>query len=263
MSSTAPDVARHGAPDRTHPSSRRAMEHRFFTTYLVALILVIFLGFAPTFYLRGIMPPYAPLRPLRPEVIAHGVLAAAFLLAFPLQAWLIATNRRALHILVGNWAFALGVAMLPLGYVIALTNYHSLAGAPLPPPLVPATISSAPLLDVVALATLLWIGWQRRHEAQVHKRLMVMMACGLSDPGISRLPLGLGDGIAGVLLSSALVFATTLPLWGWDLATRRRLHWATVLGSALLGGKLVLRLLIGTTPGWIAFVAMLPGFGAP
>ena len=41
-------------------------ERRFFTSYTIVIALIIVAGFAPSFFLRGLMPPYVPLKPLPP-----------------------------------------------------------------------------------------------------------------------------------------------------------------------------------------------------
>jgi hypothetical protein len=206
--------------------------------------------------LRGVVPPYHPLRPLRPEVIFHGILAGAFILFYPIQTWLIATDRRAWHIRLGNWGFALGLLLLPLGYFVAANFYRVLANLPPSFGIKPALVVTFPILDLVALAILLAVAWRRRFDTQAHKRLMILIACGLADPAISRLPLG-GEG-----LLAALTASTVLPLWVWDFVRNRRIHWATLLGSALLFAKLLSRPLVAPTNSWATLVAALPGFGA-
>src|SRR5690606_10212088 len=136
-------------PVREAPAKRT--ERRFFSFYTLALAAIVFAGFAPSFYVRGIVEPYHPLAPLRPEVVLHGFLAGAFMLMFPLQSWLIATNRRALHMKIGNWGFVLGLLMLPVGYVVAAGTYHAVA--PLEDSLgfSAAMIMAAPLPDLVVL----------------------------------------------------------------------------------------------------------------
>jgi len=236
-------------------------ERLFFSCYAIALALVIFSGFAPSFYLRGVVPPYHPLKPLHPEVIFHGILAGAFILLYPLQTWLIATDRRASHIRLGNWGFALGLLMLPLGYYVAANLYRSLANLPPAIGIKPALVVAFPLLDLVVLATLLAVAWRRRFDMQAHKRLMILIACGLADPAVSRLPVW-GAGLQGELAASAVVLSTVLPLWIWDFLRNRLIHWATLLGSGLLFAKLLTRPLLAPTDSWATLVATLPGFGA-
>jgi len=232
-------------------------ERVFFSIYALALALVIFPGFAPSFYLRGVVPPYHRLNPLRPEVILHAILAGTFILLYPLQTWLIATGRRTWHIRLGKWGFALGLLMVPVGYWVAASFYRVLAKLPPNFGIKPALVMAAPLPDIVVFAILLAVAWRKRFDIQTHKRLMILIACGLADPAISRFPFWSAE-----LLPSAVTFSTVVPLWAWDLARNRALHWATLFGSGLLLAKLSGRLLFAATEGWASLVAALPGFGA-
>jgi hypothetical protein len=51
-----------------------------------------------------------------------------------------------------------------------------------------------------------------------------------------------------------------LALVGWDLATRGRLHQATIWGGALLVGSQILRTAIMMTPAWVAAAGWMVGF---
>jgi len=232
-------------------------ERRFFASYTIVIALIIVAGFAPSFFLRGLMPPYVPLRPLPPELIAHGLLAATFTLFFPLQAWLIASGKRAVHVKLGNWGFALGAAMLPASYMVAAFTYNRVLPAD---PNFAAIVAGVALSALPTLIVLLALGWRRRFDAQTHKRLMVVIICVLADPAIARLPLW-GAPPLGFVVGQLAMLALLIPLWVWDFARRGRPHWATVLGTLLYVFELTWRLPVITTPQWRAFVAGLPGFG--
>jgi len=249
--SSAPSITARGKSGRA--------ERRFFTGYMLAIAALLILGFAPTFYLRGIAPPYHPLKPLRPEVLFHGLLASAFVLVFPLQTGLIAVGKRALHVQLGKWGFLLGAAMLPLLYVVGITSYHAAAAnGSAAPPIVAAL--AVPTIPVLAL--LLGVAWRSRYDAQSHKRWMVVIGCLLTDPAFNRLPLWEAS-FTGFVASEIATLATLAPLWVWDLFTRGKPHVATVLGSAAFFLLLAARTLAAPTPEWAGFLAMLPGFGPP
>ena len=56
-------------------SDRRTSERRFYSRMALLLVVVVFLGFAPSFYLRGIVPEYPRPNPtLPPAVIFHGLM---------------------------------------------------------------------------------------------------------------------------------------------------------------------------------------------
>lgn len=243
----------------TPPVPTARAERRFFTGYTLAILAAIFAGFAPSFFLRGLVEPYGPLRPLGPAVLIHGVVTAAWVLLFPVQAALIAANKRSLHVQLGKVGFALGVAMTATAYVIAIGIYHE----PAPPPLTPALNVLLPLTDVMTLCVLLPLGWAWRRDAAAHKRLMLVIGCLLSGAAIFRLPFWDRTDVASIVVIHVFLFATLLPLWLWDWRTRGKLHRATVVGSAILFVDMFGRLAVAQTAAWAAFVRLLPGFGAP
>jgi hypothetical protein len=245
------------APPRRPGVSKRA-EHLFYTFYMTALVAVIFAGFAPSFYLRGIAPSAAPLDELRAAMIVHGLMMSAFMLAFPVQAWLAGQRRLKAHVALGKAAFALGVVLLPVAYVTGAGSYH--AARPGISDAMAVSFMVLPLFGVVTLGIGLWIAWAKRYEAQTHKRLMIAIACAMTDPAIFRMPIWV-QGPEGLLFIQAVMLATLIPLWLWDLITLRRVHKGTLIGSGLFVGVVVLRTLAMPTAAWAAVVHALPLYG--
>lgn len=239
----------------------RTREHVFFGGYMVAIVAIIFAGFAPSFYLRGIAPAATPLAPVRWDMAIHGVLASLFMLAFPLQAWLAARGRIQAHITLGKWTFLLGAALVPLGYVIGAGAYHAVRPVPIPREML-EPFMVLPLFASLFLGVALWVAWRRRFDGPTHKRLMVAIACLMADPAIFRLPI-VEPGPNGFLAIQALMLATLLPLWLWDLATLGRVHRGTAIGSALFTGEIIVRTLVMPTSAWAALVHALPLYGIP
>jgi hypothetical protein len=238
------------------PQQAAPAERRFYGGFTLAILLAILVGFAPSFFLRGLVEPFGPLKPLRPAVLVHGLVATAWVVLLPLQAWLISTGRRRLHTQLGKIGFALGAVIAASAYVVAMGLYRE----PVTPPLTPALNVVLPLTDVATLCVLLPLAWVRRFDAQAHKRLMLVIACLVAGAAIFRLPMWDRSGIGGFVVIHLALFATLVPLWIWDLRTRGRLHRATLLGSAFLAVDMFGRLLIAQTAAWAAFVRLLPGF---
>ncbi|MFT3810131.1 MAG: hypothetical protein QM698_09455 [Micropepsaceae bacterium] len=255
-----PKAGAKAKPRTKTPGSRRA-ESVFITAYLTVLIAIIFIGFSPSFYLRGVVEPAAPLAPLRIETIVHAALASVFMIAFPLQGFLAARRRMKAHIRIGRWAFVLGAVLVPIGYVAGAGAYHAVRPVPVPREMMEAFVS-LPLFGSAALALALWLGWRSRLDGATHKRLIVTLACMMADPAIFRLPIWT-MGPEGLVFIQAVMLATLAPLWIWDLATLRRIHKGTLIGSAVFAGEVVLRTLIMPTEGWTALVHALPLYGAP
>jgi hypothetical protein len=245
------------APSAGQPQRKARAERRFYTGYTLAILLVILIGFAPSFFFRGLVEPYGPLKPLRPAVLVHGVVTAAWVMLFPLQAWLINTGRRGLHMQLGKLGFALGAVSTVTAYVVAMGLYRG----PAAPPLTPALNVVLPLTDAATLCVLLPLAWAWRLDGQAHKRLMLVIGCLLCGAAIFRLPIWSRTDLVDFFVIHLALFATLAPLWLWDWRTLGRLHRATLLGSGILAVDMFGRLLIAQTATWAAFVRLLPGFG--
>ena len=105
-----------------------------------------------------------------------------------------------------------------------------------------------PLFAVGLFAVFVVAGIRARRDPQRHKRLMLLATIALLPPAIARWVLLLGLGPPVVLAVSTLFL---LPLVGWDLKTRRRLHPATLWGGLLLVVSGPLRLALAQTDGWL------------
>lgn len=247
-------------PDGQTPApaaARRRAEHRFFIGYMIAMALVILIGFAPSFFLRGLVTTPNPLRPMRADALVHGLIATPLVLLFPIQALLVSLGRQRLHIALGKAGFILALTMVPLLYVVGSFSYRTT-----PPPMasLAPVMASLVLFALPAMAALLWLGWRFRFDGQAHKRFMAAFACLLTGPALSRMPL-FPPPPAGIAATELVVLALLIPIWLWDLRTQRQLHWAAAAGTAIITGQTVFRLALMNTNGWAAFVGGLPGYG--
>lgn len=237
----------------------KSAERWFFSGYVIVIALVIVIGFLPTFYLRGVVEPRAPLGPLRTDIIVHGLISTAFLAVMPLQTWLIAWGKRSLHMKVGNWGFALGVLFLLSLYSVTAFSHHN---APPIPGVTPEMLSAPSLFAVIAAAVLLWLAWRKRFDAAAHKRLIVCLACLIAGPGVARLP-GVPPPPAAFVIVDGLLVLATVPLLLWDFVTLRRAHWATLAGMGAIAAMFAATIASGPFPALTAFVKLLPGYGWP
>lgn len=243
---------------RSSGASKQA-EHRFYAYYLTALTVAVVIGFGPSFFARGLVPPFGPLRPLRAIVIVHGLLATSWMLLFPLQAWLISAGRRTLHMQIGKLGFAIAACMVATTYALAIHLYHETP----PPGLTPALNVALPLTDFFTLLALVPLAWLNRFDMQAHKRLMTVIACLLAGAAIFRVPFFDRGSMGGIFIAHLALYATLIPLWLWDVYALRRLHRATLIGSLILAVDMFGRLLVAPRSAWPAFVTILPGFGTP
>lgn len=201
-----------------------APEHRFFVGVAGAIALLIFAGFTPSFFARGMLGELPPLQPL---VFAHGLLGTAWVSLFVVQAWLAAARRVDWHRRLGCVAVAVAAAFVVTGgfVVRALERGHSFDTGE-----VLAAHLFTNVAPLAAFAVLVVCGvWQRRVPAR-HKRLTLLAAVVLLPPGIGRLFAQMGIAGLNLPVYASFAFASVV----YDLVSRRRPDATAVAAAAAL-----------------------------
>lgn len=226
--------------------ARPQSERRFYTGMAVFMIAMVLIGFAPSFYLRGLVTYPRPNPTLSPLVVLHGVVFSAWMILFLVQARLVAAGRRDLHMQLGRWGMILAIAMVP---VMVATTIGQVARANQPPGYSALGWTAVPAFVIPVFIALVWGGWTHRRDAQTHKRLMLGAALMMMDPSIGRFPIFPPDEF-GRYLSDFAGWSPFLALFAWDRRTTGRLHWASLYGAGLFGLALILRGFALTSPLW-------------
>jgi hypothetical protein len=231
---------------------RVAAERQFYFWMAAAILATIFAGFAPSFYLRGIVPAYHPYLPMTWLVALHGLIFSCWALLFMTQVGLASAGRTDLHRRLGLAGFGMVVAMAVVGTFAALYGVARHSG---PPDLSPLSWLAVPLLDVPVFVSLITLGLVNRRKPQVHKRFMLVSMIGLLPPSLGRLPWPEAMPFPLIIIGGQLLFV--IPLALWDLNSRGRLHWVTMTGAGVLVGSWLFRLAIWQTPWWLAFAGWI------
>jgi hypothetical protein len=227
----------------------RILEERtFFVGMAGVFLLLVFLGFAPSYYLRGIVRPYAPLVPPTPLVHLHALLFSSWVALFVVQTGLVAARRTDLHRRLGVLGVVLASAMILVGTLTALRQAARGSG---PPSLPPLTWLAVPFFDILVFAVLVGAALALRRKPQSHKRLMFVTMVALMSPAIGRMPTPsfLNDYVVTFVLPDLGLLA----LAAWDLRASGRVHRVTVLAGGFLIMSQVVRVLIWSSAPWLAF----------
>ena len=231
-------------------------ERIFYLSMTGAIFVLVVWGFARSFYFRTVLTP-PPTWIDRPDwtgwlFVAHGVLFSLWLGLFVTQTMLIGSKNLPLHKRVGRAAWPLYFAVVAMGLVIgwfgAAYGFHGV-------PFDSVTFSALPWLVIVAFAILCGLGLRERRDPQRHKRLMLLGTLGLCDAGIARVSLFYPFIPEWTSATTFLV----IPVILWDLATLRRIHPATLLGTALIVLALIASIPIGQSAVWHGLVTGLLG----
>ena len=230
---------------RTLPRQRIRTERLFFTGMAVAMALIAFIGFIPTYYFASAF--HAP--PLVPLAHLHGMVFSAWMLLYLMQNGLVLADRRELHRWLGTAGAGLALVVFVLGVWIAIDSGHNGRGTP---------GRDQPVFLINPLVNITWFGalaaaavW-RRAEAGTHKRLMLLATIALVTTPLARISRMLGSSapppIGGMFLSDLLLVALIV----FDLRQRGRLHPVTLwVGSAFLVSQ-PLRVAFSHTDAWQA-----------
>lgn len=162
-----------------------ADERRFYGRMAVAMLVIVFIGFAPSFYLRGLISVPRPNSPMTPVIWAHGIVFSLWMLLFWWQTRLVAAGNRVTHMKLGVGGFGLALLMLGLMFVTAT---QQVARMTQPPFVDPLSWTAVPLSTIPQFIIFLWLGWQHRRDPQAHKRAMLILALLMMEPAVGRFP---------------------------------------------------------------------------
>lgn len=250
MSTASEALADHGALGSPKRASR--VERLFFGGIAAALLVTVLVGFAPTYYLRESFGSPE----LTPSLQVHGFLFTAWMVLLLVQTSLIAASKTAWHRRLGICGAVLGVLMMIAGGYVAISRARMGFSTPPPPGLTRAVVLTLPLATLIVFPVLFGAALWFRRRVDIHKRLVVLATLELVTAALARWP---GISAVGPVAFFGVTDAFVAALAVYDLATRGRIHAATLWGGLFLIASQPLRLAIGFTEPWQNFVAWLTG----
>jgi hypothetical protein len=204
----------------------------------LALLAVVVVGFAPTFFLRGYfgtarLPP--GLRTFPVYLWVHGVVLTSWFLLFFAQTVLVASHRTGLHRRLGVFGAVLALAVVLVSANVLIRKIHGPSLNGTSEDALPGVIGAGSG-DLLTFLILVAAGFYFRKQPEIHKRLMFLASFGAAGAAIGRLP---GPVI---ILAVTVLFLMALPLYD-IVCNRRRIHRATGWGLAV---SLLVHVLTGT-----------------
>jgi len=231
---------------------RADRDHRLYLWFAIFMPLIVLLGFARTYYLRGVFNG-----PAVPSLLVHvhGAVMTSWVLLFIAQVWLVASRRTKLHMRLGIAGAVLASLVVVIGMltgIAAAARDHT----PGPPALQFLII---PLGDVFLFGILIGVALYFRRRLDIHKRLMLVAAIHLLPPAISRIPVSFITN-GGPLAFFGLTDLCLLTCLAIDTIKNRKLHPAFLWGTIAVIAWQPLRILIAGTSTWNQFAAWLVSF---
>ena len=234
--------------------ARWIAERRFFTGMVIAMLLVAYVGFARSFFLRPLFPEWPS--PSEPIFYVHGVFFSAWCVLLVLQAILVGVGRTDVHRKVGILGVVIALGMVILGIAGALIAANRPIGfhrVPVPP----LQFLIVPLVDMAFFGAFVGLGVANRTNPQSHKRWMMLATVTLLAAAFARWPYVWKLGNPFVYFGLADLFIVALAIW--DFRTRGNLHPVTRWGGLALIVSLPARLALSGTAAWLAFATWLTG----
>ncbi|HEY4210643.1 MAG TPA: hypothetical protein VGM84_04130 [Steroidobacteraceae bacterium] len=237
MSSEAPNLS--VTLGKATSGTRRSF---FFIAHAVLLVIVL-LGFSPSFYLRAAFHHTTQLPSL---LYAHGTALTVWFLLTVAQGWLIRTQRHRLHRLLGYVAATYAVVVIVLGTLANLMLISEIDS--------PADgeniVVWGNFFTLVMFATFVSLAVLFRKNPEAHKRLMLVASLSIVGPALARLPrwpvfaggleAGRNYAIAGLLI----MFASLIT---YDVIVRKKPHPASWGGMVAILMSLAGAVFLGVT----------------
>jgi hypothetical protein len=218
----------------------------FFSGMALVILGTVFLGFAHTYYLAGMMRAPLPSR----IVHVHGAVFSCWILLLVTQTALVSAGRVDIHRRLGIAGFLLGCAMVVLGVLAATDALAREAG---PPGSDAKFFYIIPLTDMLVFGVLIYFAFRARMNPPAHKRLILVATTALLVAAIVRWPFAFMHlKVPIAVLSSYVILAV---LAAYDLWSTRKVHRATLWAGIFLIFVQQIRIPIGKTGAWHAFAS--------
>jgi len=223
-------------------------ERLFFPAAGIAVGLLVFAGFARTYYLSHWVAQPARAPEFTPLLQAHAALFTLWILLGAVQPTLVAAGRIALHVMLGiAGAFLAGLVWL-LGNIASAqamnVGYRGVGD--------PHAFYAVTFFSMQAFGLIVLLGILKRKDADTHKRLMLLSSAAILEAAVGRLPL---DFIAQAAPLSFYLGADLVILAGiaFDKLSRGAVHKVWVWGGGALVMSQILRVAIMHSEPWLAF----------
>ena len=232
-----------------------AYDRIFYSGMAVAMAITVFIGFAPTFYLRFYFHSPTPSGATSLTLLAqlHGALFSSWVILFIVQTSLVAKHNVAMHRRLGIAGVLLAAVMTVVGVT---TGIKAAARGSTPPGADPLGFLAIPIGDMLMFSIFVASAFFWRRNREAHKRLMLLAYISIVAAAVARLP---GVLPLGPLWMYGLAFIFLLIAVIYDLGSRHRVHMAYIWGGALLVASVPLRLMFSGTGTWRAIAQFLTG----
>lgn len=220
------------------------VRNRFYVAVAMVLAVVVFVGFARTFYLRA----WFDVPPITMLLHLHSIAFTAWFVLFVIQTRLIAAQNYRTHMRLGIAGVVLAVIVAALGYATAILSADA-------PRVRPMGMNSqqfvlVPIVGITFFAVFVALAISFRRRADLHKRFMILAMISVLGPPVARLIMVTGstEYFAAIQMGVAAGFLLWAVISDW--VKHRFVHPVYLIGGSILLISMPLRFLIARTPAW-------------
>lgn len=208
---------------RFSPAATKRADDIFFTTLSIFMLLIVLVGFAPSYFLRGAV--FAPL----PSVLVHlhGAVFSAWIILLPVQSLLVSAGNLRLHRKLGVLGAVIAGLMVVFGVLAPFGTLRR--GAHLPSFFTPASFLIDNILGILIFGAFIAVAIWKRNNRTAHKRLIIIATVILMPPPLSRIPFVQQH----FFIIPAITLGILVAMIVFDIVTRRRPSLATVIGGLI------------------------------
>jgi hypothetical protein len=175
-------------------------------------------------------------------VYIHGVIMFLWYILIVIQSKLVRSRNISLHKKLGKSSLILALGIVITGIWMSVVHYSR------PDGFLFSTINTFILINFIILYSLALIN---RYQSEFHKRYMTFASLAVVFPALGRIILGLNlNEYLSVPLWILLVLVTGV----FDLKSEKKIHPATIIGSALIFLGIALILVLMENAAWKEFL---------
>jgi MFS family permease len=204
-------------------SGMRRADDIFFTAMSLLMLVIVLVGFAPSYFLRGAVFAHLPSL----LVHLHGAVFSTWIILFVIQSSLISAGNIRLHRKLGVLGAVVAGLMVVLGVLAPFGTLRR--AAVLPSFFTPASFLIGNVIGILIFGAFVAVAICKRNNPKVHKRIMFIANTMLMPPALGRMPFM----DAHPYLIGLIPLGMILALFVFDLFTWRRPLAVTVIGGLI------------------------------
>ena len=204
-------------------SGMRRADDIFFTAMSLLMLVIVLVGFAPSYFLRGAVFAHLPSL----LVHLHGAVFSTWIILFVIQSSLISAGNIRLHRKLGVLGAVVAGLMVVLGVLAPFGTLRR--AAVLPSFFTPASFLIGNVIGILIFGAFVAVAICKRNNPKVHKRIMFIANTMLMPPALGRMPFM----YAHPYLIGLIPLGMILALFVFDLFTWRRPLAVTVIGGLI------------------------------